>query len=573
MADLIDTSQARDLLRGACTSCASHAAHVPLEVSSDFENGNGTSIEELSPDRWKCELTGDIIYGPWYFLEIRETAGIERNVIFEIHGIPQLQDVYHQADCPVVQVEPGPWYKVPESSVKLVHTRNKRRFQKPLVWFWEKGEPVPEDRTMELDTSEVHIALYVPPHGTVRLAGTYPYTYSMLRAWVARLNTSPAYKKYVRCRDIGKTEEGRELFLIQVTDFDVPAGQKQSLLLTARHHPSMESAPSHGLEALVDCLCDGSERSRRILKSTIISIVPMVNADGVVSGEPHYNGRGTDVWLDYSERTSTEAAAVYRVMTELQPDFFADFHGWLIHYAGEWPYDGAYLNIQSAEEHDSDHYVKIRDIMKSNVSGFASYALYEHMGPQTPITTVYRDFHTLGCCLEINPSMSSLVQIGERAIAYVTGMVDVMLMTWEGYPGPGVPNRELLGLDGVHLFAWGDDFGETRRSRVQLWQNRDRITLEKTEGQNGIVVRLTVDCEINARGALRIDMGGGDEECAGEQGCQRGSSNPDPGSGRTISRVLVDGQECEVQLSQDRRWVFVPVALSKRSSTIEALLG
>jgi hypothetical protein len=310
--------------------------------------------------------------------------------------------------------------------------------------------------------------------------------------------------------------------------------------MTARHHPALEDSGSWCAESCIEWLLSGHPRARAVLAGWEIIVMPLVNPDTVEAGRTHYNVHGVDLFMDYAERRSAEVRAILDTLDRFWPDFFMDWHGWILHQTGQPPYDGSYLDLLNSRPWDSATYLTMADFWKERVYGFASYVLYRSIFPSCSAGAVYWQWHTMGIVTEINPGGHSLFQLKLRAVDNLVGTLELFERRWPGYPEPGVPNREIARVDNVSLFAWGQDLGAVRASRVALWRERESITLEISPER--VVVRSGRPLPVPA--AVRL---------------------PAPAGSATVT---VNGTPAPDTLITEDGWLFVPVTLDGDPVTI-----
>ncbi|MFB0515774.1 MAG: M14 family zinc carboxypeptidase [Candidatus Neomarinimicrobiota bacterium] len=515
--------------------------HIPIILRADFPGGNGDDPVEVQPDHWRVEPQGDLIYGPWYYLEVENPTDRDREVRLDVTGIPDVPGIVTQADRPVYRVGESPWFPLDFSRVQIVPSERLRRFEEPIVWFWEREEEVPPDRWRDFPTVEAHLQLAVPAHARIRVATTYPYLNSELQAlinWVTHL--PEAQRRLVRVETYGRSEQGRPLVMFVLTDPDIPHNQKQVLAITARHHPAMEDSGSWCAEGCIEWLLSGHPRANAALAGWEVIVMPLVNPDAVEAGRPHYNAHGVDLFMDYAERRSAEVRAIMNTLDRFQPDFFMDLHGWILHQKGQPPYDGSYLDLLNSLPWDNATYQAMADFWKERIYGFASYVLYRNIFPNCSAGAAYWEWHTLGIVTEINPGGHSLFQLKLRAVDNLVGALELLERHWPGYPGPGVPNREIARAENVSLFAWGPNLEAIRASRVALWQARGDITLEVLPGR--VIVRCGQPLAVPA--GVRLPA-------AAER-----------------ATVTVNNAPAPDTLATEDGWLFVPVTLDGGPVTI-----
>ncbi|HUU42250.1 MAG TPA: DUF2817 domain-containing protein, partial [Planctomycetota bacterium] len=130
----------------------------------------------------------------------------------------------------------------------------------------------------------------------------------------------------IRAEVVGKSHEGRDLWLATVTDFDVADDDKQTLVLTCGVHGSEESGRALGLAVL-----DWAETpdARETLAKQRILLFTCVNPDGATR-DSYHNAQDINLCRAYKRDgncLTPEAQAVWDVCAREMPDAFVDCHG------------------------------------------------------------------------------------------------------------------------------------------------------------------------------------------------------------------------------------------------------
>lgn len=357
--------------------------------------------------------------------------------------------------------------------------------------------------------------------------------------------------RFCKTAALGESEESREIPIVTLTDPDVHEGKKQIVLLTARHHPAMESSVSWVIEGIINCLLSLTPEAQNILLKWIVVAIPMVNVDGVYHGNPHCNVKGIDLGMDYQEKRSRETRSLCSLAKMIKPDFFIDFHGWICHHEGVPPYDGAYFDVENTLSWDSYSYKRMINYCKKKIRGFGSRAIYPRVFPQCSLGAFYNDMHTLGCVLEIDPGGCSIAEIQRRAIENFQKILGLTNKVWPGYPQRGVPHREIIEQDGVSVLAWDKDYQQLRKNRVYLWKRREKVKLVVTRKEG--FQKCIVESEeiIGYKASLRFKL-----ESLGEK--------------ETV-KVKINGKLVTSGIIRVNNWIFVPVLISKKSCQVEIL--
>jgi hypothetical protein len=145
-----------------------------------------------------------------------------------------------------------------------------------------------EDMTWDNDKKEATVRLK-PKRDSVWLATQAMYPHSRLVALVEELKQSP----HARVEVIGKSVQGRDLFLITVTDFTKPDAEKNTLWLQARQH-AWEGGTSYVAEGALRFAVSDRPEARALRESNICIFTPMVAVDGCAIGLPRFNVHGYD---------------------------------------------------------------------------------------------------------------------------------------------------------------------------------------------------------------------------------------------------------------------------------------
>ena len=120
----------------------------------------------------------------------------------------------------------------------------------------------------------------------VWIARYVPYTYTKLLDYLDRLPKGAHIKRY----SIGRTEQDRRIPALRIGKKEA----KEQVFIHARTHPG-EVASSFLLEGLIDEFVANSKRARAALKKIQLTIVPMLNVDGVVIGNNRVSPRNINL--------------------------------------------------------------------------------------------------------------------------------------------------------------------------------------------------------------------------------------------------------------------------------------
>ncbi|MBU0758138.1 MAG: hypothetical protein KKF44_08775 [Nanoarchaeota archaeon] len=134
--------------------------------------------------------------------------------------------------------------------------------------------------------------------------GYYYHTYDSVQELMSIYDES----KYVQKSEIGYSNEGRNIYLVKLSDFSVPSENKKKILLVGGTHAREIMSVEVPLYFIEYFIChSGDEDLMQLLKEYEIWVVPMLNPDGhvrVENGEIFWrknvkdtNGDGV-IWQD-----------------------------------------------------------------------------------------------------------------------------------------------------------------------------------------------------------------------------------------------------------------------------------
>lgn len=153
--------------------------------------------------------------------------------------------------------------------------------------------------------------------GETRVGLSPWYTYDHYVRFIASLPTHP----HLAVSVAGKSDGGREIRELTITDPSVPGAGKQRIFWHAREH-AYECFSSFAMEGLVAFLL--SDEAAEVRRRYVVTLHPMTNVDGVALG---YEYR----WAyDYPKPRATATAAVtWGAIDRLRPDLVITWHNWI----------------------------------------------------------------------------------------------------------------------------------------------------------------------------------------------------------------------------------------------------
>jgi len=125
---------------------------------------------------------------------------------------------------------------------------------------------------------------------TVWIAYIEPYTYTRLENFIKEIEGD----SNVTIESIGKSVEGRELYLISISEPSQDIDSHPVVWIVARQHP-WETASSWAAEGLIKYLISDEPEAVLIRNGVSFKISAIANPDGVFNGVTRFNAKGIDL--------------------------------------------------------------------------------------------------------------------------------------------------------------------------------------------------------------------------------------------------------------------------------------
>lgn len=312
------------------------------------------------------------------------------------------------------------------------------------------------------------------------------------------------YPRIVTLSVEGKSTLGEPLFAVRMTDSAADDSLKEHALLTALHAGQEHSGATSCLR-IMEWLLSGDAAAREVLKRQVLVWIPVANpdlykdpdrTDGLANwvGQDPYTGWTVDGPRDPVK--NPEAAAVQKVMDQLQADIHGDLHGNSLPYPGVFQIESsgrAYSNVtlrpyhheivrlmdkaalaggypSDEQEEDAERLFGLTDM------GIPREKLWA--GLQTPAGGAsviskprvyaavygYNRYHTMPIATECAWEESALLRY--RALLQVGNEV------WPGEYYSGYPVRVVMKNGYDLVVAYGVTAEARRHSRIELWNRQ-----------------------------------------------------------------------------------------------------
>ena len=161
----------------------------------------------------------------------------------------------------------------------------------------------------------------------VYVAYTIPYTYTQMQSHFRQIRdvaeTSPF--NFIRFSSIGKSNGGIDMPLVKITNQDKKKNlYKPTVVILGRQH-SGETHSSFIIHGLINFLLSRDVLAHKLREHLEFWILPMVNPDGIISGNYRCNTQGKDMnrcfFADDDPEAKTRLTEVEHIRTFMEDNF------------------------------------------------------------------------------------------------------------------------------------------------------------------------------------------------------------------------------------------------------------
>lgn len=164
------------------------------------------------------------------------------------------------------------------------------------------------------------------------MAFSQPYTFTDLQTDLRAFEQLPNSAKYLKKEILCYTLLGNPCYLLTITS-PGRGRDKRGVVFTGRVHPG-ETVSSWTIKGIVRFLLSDSLEARLLRENFVFKIIPMLNPDGVVSGNYRCSLAGCDLNRRYKNPSKALTPTVYylkQMATEFSKThplmLYCDFHG------------------------------------------------------------------------------------------------------------------------------------------------------------------------------------------------------------------------------------------------------
>lgn len=269
-------------------------SHSGLHFDSRFECGNldkAVMVSEHEYDLYLRSDTNTTWHYQWFYFSVTNIHS-PLKVRFNIVNCSRNNTLFEQGMRPVGKVgDSGEWGRVGDN-LKYEPSKINARLQ--------RGRFMMLSFEYEFQGTE----------DVVYFAESEPYSYTKMLTMIAELRrqTPRLITRSALCKTIG----GVEVPILTLTNSSIAEACKQYIILTGRIHPS-ETVSSWKLDGFLRFLCSDTAESQLLCDRFIFKIIPMLNPDGVISG----NSRTSLTGMDMNRQFHAPDVTLYPVNSSL----------------------------------------------------------------------------------------------------------------------------------------------------------------------------------------------------------------------------------------------------------------
>jgi hypothetical protein len=348
-----------------------------LKIETDIEGGNINNVKRISENHFSVQMKPDIpsIYkypdhhSYWFYFKIEGCKGREIQIdITNCDWMPRhwkkYKPVYSYTDDPdnLTGVE---WHRVEKTKLKRNTFSFSQIFEKEHVW----------------------------------VALRYPYNYTRLKRYVESIMDH----EHVDIEELGNTAMGNTLFMITITDKNIPANKKKGMLVYAREH-GVEQDGSWVAEGMIDFLISKDPLADSLRRNFISMIVPIISPDAAITGRVVDPETGSSPGIEFinNRMNSIEAGLLYnRINRFLQEGNSLDISISLHNPHGTepniYPHYRPYKNTALLE--------KAKGLHKAVIKNSAGYTKWKEFTMESCLYSVgsfAKDFGSIAILYEVN---------------------------------------------------------------------------------------------------------------------------------------------------------------------------
>jgi len=295
----------------------------PLLFDSRFESGNLQKAIRIDDYAYFLQLKSDLNtngHVQWFFFQVQNMLG-NHEYQFTLGNFTKPKSLYNNGMKILMysknkeKKENIGWYR---TGYNISYTRNKKSNVNKTTYLLDMSIIFPEDNDV------------------CYIAYCYPYTYSNLQRDINILKKNNELFGIFTHEIIGKSLIKNNIDLITITNNEVKNENKKVIVVTGRVHPC-ETNSSFMIKGFIEFMISNTEDAKYLRDNYIVKVIPMLNPDGVISGNSRCSLNGYDLnrcWrlsekklMKYSPEICTVIKMVEKTLENNDIEMYVDMHG------------------------------------------------------------------------------------------------------------------------------------------------------------------------------------------------------------------------------------------------------
>lgn len=224
-------------------------------------------------------------------------------------------------------INQSPWYSFRLSPKRPAQVNIELKFIDGYARYWPKVStdgktwaPLPDQQVQVAENGESMSIVATLEQNPVWISAQELILPEYYADWVRELSAHAD----VTTQALGHSVLGRPIYFAKTPD------KPELVLLIGRQHPP-EVSGAFAMRAFVASVLADTELARKFRQRFSLTIVPLINPDGVVAGHWRHNMNGVDLNRDWGPFTQPETQSVARLLLAagelgVEPKLMLDFH-------------------------------------------------------------------------------------------------------------------------------------------------------------------------------------------------------------------------------------------------------
>lgn len=232
-----------------------------ITFTSDYDNGSLQDVEEVETNVFNCTIyvESGTLGKAQYWFRFKMTGVAGKSITLNI--------THPQNRCTVISFDGINWRRMTDAEAP--------------------------------DTNVLYLS-FTAEQNFAELAFFYPLGY---KETFDRVSDMIKKSDCATTESIGKSYQGRDMWMITINDKSFPDTQKHRVWVHSRAHAG-EATAVHAMLGMLEQALETSDNGERLRRYCIFNIIPIENVDGVYLGHTRWDSQGFDPERDWCDPTT-----------------------------------------------------------------------------------------------------------------------------------------------------------------------------------------------------------------------------------------------------------------------------